>query len=269
MARTPDTGATGTFALHALDVGPGDVCVLERGTRTTWTVHEALRKVLDPRSPTPNRPRGGLRSVAIVADRLRQSYADAAPVPFWLDQPGAPEASAPLDAPTGADLAIVGGFTGLWAAIQAKEERPDRDVVLLERDTVAYGASGRNGGFCDASLTHGLPNGIDRFPDEIETIERLAAESFRGIEETIARFGIDCDWNPEGEVLVARETARGRVDASRGSSSDGGSDTFGVPRSRAGACRARLAHLSRRHVETEQMRHGRSLRARMGPATCS
>jgi hypothetical protein len=28
-----------------LEVGPGDVCVLERGARTTWTVHEALRKV--------------------------------------------------------------------------------------------------------------------------------------------------------------------------------------------------------------------------------
>ena len=81
---------------------------------------------------------------------------------------------------------VGGGFTGLWAAIQAKEEHPDRDVLLLEQDTIAFGASGRNGGFCDATLTHGLANGIDRFPDEIETIERLAAESFRGIEETVA-----------------------------------------------------------------------------------
>ena len=144
--------------------------------------------------------------MALVADRLRKSYADASPVPYWLDQPGAPEPSAPLDAPTSADLAIVGaGFTGLWAAIQAKEEQPDRDVVVVEQDTVAFGASGRNGGFCDATLTHGLPNGVDRFPDEIETIERLASESFAGIESTIARHGIECDWNTAGEVLVARE----------------------------------------------------------------
>jgi uncharacterized protein len=27
------------------DVGPGDVCVLSEGDRTTWTVHETLRKV--------------------------------------------------------------------------------------------------------------------------------------------------------------------------------------------------------------------------------
>jgi glycine/D-amino acid oxidase-like deaminating enzyme len=144
-------------------------------------------------------------AVALVADRLRESYADASPVPYWLDQPGAPEPAAPLDAPTSADLAIVGaGFTGLWAAIQAKEEEPDRDVLVVEQDTVAFGASGRNGGFCDATLTHGLPNGIDRFPDEIGTIERIASENFAGIEAAIERHGIDCDWNAAGEVLVAR-----------------------------------------------------------------
>ena len=106
-------------------------------------------------------------------------------MPYWLDQPGAPDPCPQLDGTTRADLAIVGGgFTGLWAAIEAKQEHPGRDVVLVEQDTIAFGASGRNGGFCDASLTHGLPNGIERFPDEIETIERLAAENFRGIEET-------------------------------------------------------------------------------------
>jgi hypothetical protein len=36
-----------------LEVGPGDVCVLERGARTTWTVHEALRKVFQVTLPDP------------------------------------------------------------------------------------------------------------------------------------------------------------------------------------------------------------------------
>jgi glycine/D-amino acid oxidase-like deaminating enzyme len=144
--------------------------------------------------------------VAVADVQLERSYADAVPMPFWLDRPDAPAPSPPLEGPTTADLAIVGGgFTGLWAAIQAKQQAPERDVLLLEQDTIAFGASGRNGGFCDATLTHGLPNGIERFPDEIETIERLAAESFRGIEETVESFGIDCDWDPAGEVLVARE----------------------------------------------------------------
>jgi hypothetical protein len=50
--------------------------------------------------------------------------ADASPQPFWLDRPRPAEAP-PLDADVEADLAIVGaGFTGLWAALQAKDAHP-------------------------------------------------------------------------------------------------------------------------------------------------
>src|SRR4051812_9234837 len=114
-----------------------------------------------------------------TADPSVASWADAELVPFWLDQPGAPEPEAPFTGTGEADLAVVGGgFTGLWAAIQAKQLDPGRDVILLERDTIAFGASGRNGGFCDASLTHGLANGIKRFPEEMPRIEQLAHENF-------------------------------------------------------------------------------------------
>jgi glycine/D-amino acid oxidase-like deaminating enzyme len=136
-------------------------------------------------------------------------------VPFWLDRPDAPEPAEPLAGDTETDLAIVGGgFTGLWAAIQAKELDSTRDVLLLEQDTVAFGASGRNGGFCDSSLTHGLRNGVDRFPEEIRTLERLAAENFAGIHDTIERYGIDCDWTPTGTMAVAVEPYQ--VDQLRG-----------------------------------------------------
>ena len=97
--------------------------------------------------------------------------------PFWLDAPDAPEPTAPLRGDTDADLLIVGsGFTGLWAAVQAKEEDPGRDVLVLEAESAAFGASGRNGGFLEASLTHGILNGIERFPDELDTLERLAPQ---------------------------------------------------------------------------------------------
>ncbi|MGZ4710485.1 MAG: FAD-dependent oxidoreductase, partial [Acidimicrobiales bacterium] len=78
---------------------------------------------------------------------VEAALGDAAPTPFWLDQAGRPEPSPPLMGSTTADLVIVGGgFTGLWAAVQAKEEQPDLDVVLLEAGEVGVGASGRNGG---------------------------------------------------------------------------------------------------------------------------
>ena len=95
-------------------------------------------------------------------------------MPYWLDQPDAPAALPALAEGTRADLAVIGGgFTGLWTALLARERYPDADIVLLEAKTVGWAASGRNGGFCSASLTHGLANGIARFPAEIATLVRL------------------------------------------------------------------------------------------------
>jgi glycine/D-amino acid oxidase-like deaminating enzyme len=137
---------------------------------------------------------------------MARVWTDAERKVFWLDRPDAPGEEPPLSGATEADLAIVGGgFTGLWAAIQAKEDDPARDVVLLEKDTVAFGASGRNGGFCDASLTHGLGNGVERFPDEIAEIEEHAAESFEGLRRTVRDHRIECDWTESGMLIVARE----------------------------------------------------------------
>src|SRR5436305_1010800 len=82
---------------------------------------------------------------------------DAAPRPYWLDAHPAPPLEAPVRGELECDLAIVGGgFTGLWTALIAKEREPRRDVVLVEAEHVAFGASGRNGGFAEHSLTHGL-----------------------------------------------------------------------------------------------------------------
>ena len=84
--------------------------------------------------------------------------------PFWLDDPAKPEPTPPLTTQIQTDLAIIGGgFTGLWTALQAKQADPNRDVILLEAGEIAIGASGRNGGFCAASLTHGIDNGRSRW----------------------------------------------------------------------------------------------------------
>jgi glycine/D-amino acid oxidase-like deaminating enzyme len=131
--------------------------------------------------------------------------ADASPIPFWLDRP-APAAAPRLEGAVDADLAIVGGgFTGLWAAVQAKAERPERDVVLLEAETAGAGASGRNGGFADASLTHGLLNGAARFPAELEILEQLARENLAGMRADLERHGIDAAWQEPGMLSVATE----------------------------------------------------------------
>jgi glycine/D-amino acid oxidase-like deaminating enzyme len=131
----------------------------------------------------------------------RAAYADAEPRPFWLAELPAREPSPPLRGAAEADLCIVGGgFTGLWATLQAKADDPSREVALLEAETIGFGASGRNGGFANGSLTHGLENGLARFGDEIELLERLGRENMAGYVADLERHGIDCDYEPTGEL---------------------------------------------------------------------
>jgi glycine/D-amino acid oxidase-like deaminating enzyme len=135
-----------------------------------------------------------------------RALADAAPVPFWLDSPLAPAAAAPLGTDTRCDLAVVGaGFTGLWSALLAKEADPSADVVVLEGRTAGWAASGRNGGFCSASLTHGIANGAARFPGELAALDRLGRQNLDAVEAAVARYRIDCDFARTGALDVATE----------------------------------------------------------------
>jgi glycine/D-amino acid oxidase-like deaminating enzyme len=131
--------------------------------------------------------------------------ADLQPELWWLDSdPLEPASHSALIGDIGADLCVIGaGYTGLWTALLAKERDPERTVVVVEQYETGAGASGRNGGFCSASLTHGFANGMARFAHEMATIERLGRENLDQIEETIRRYDIECDWERTGELRVA------------------------------------------------------------------
>ncbi|MCS0636536.1 FAD-binding oxidoreductase [Streptomyces sp. LP05-1] len=135
-----------------------------------------------------------------------ESLSDAQPVPFWLEDPGKPGALPALTGTDHCDLLVVGGgYSGLWTALLAKERDPGRDVVLIEGREAGWAASGRNGGFCAASLTHGLGNGLGRWPDEMSTLERLGTANLDAIEAAVERYGMDCDFERTGEIDVATE----------------------------------------------------------------
>ncbi|ARI51955.1 NAD(P)/FAD-dependent oxidoreductase [Streptomyces bacillaris] len=135
-----------------------------------------------------------------------RSLSGAKPVSYWLDDPEKPAALPALTGDEHTDLLVVGGgYSGLWTALIAKERDPERDVVLIEGHEVGWAASGRNGGFCAASLTHGLANGVERWPDEIAKLEELGARNLDAIEEAVARYGIDCEFERTGEIDVATE----------------------------------------------------------------
>jgi len=139
-------------------------------------------------------------------EALTQLVMTAEPRPFWLDQPDGPPARQPLRGESACDLVVVGGgFTGLWTALLAKEANPGRSVVLLEGRRIGWAASGRNGGFCEASLTHGADNGRERFGEEFGTLQRLGLENLDAIEAAVAKYGIDCDFQRAGSLTVATE----------------------------------------------------------------
>src|SRR5262249_16859982 len=62
---------------------------------------------------------------------------------------------------------------------------------------------GRNGGFMESSLTHGVANGQSRFPDELAVLEELGLKNLNDIEAAITRYGIDCDYERTGVIDVA------------------------------------------------------------------
>src|SRR5918992_730437 len=172
---------------------------------------------------------GAVRSVHVDPAAVRRSYADAEPRPFWLAQPGAPDGGDPLDGNREADLVVVGGgLTGLWAALLAKEEDPGREVVLLEGERIAFGATGRNGGFMGAPppprLQDGGPpsptyNGALHLPDGRAIVDpaRLAwglASAARDLGVRVHEHSQVTSLEREGAAVVPR-TAAGSVTARR------------------------------------------------------
>jgi len=120
-----------------------------------------------------------------------------ATTPFWLDEPYEPRA--PLAGDVEAEVCVIGaGVAGLSCA-RALAER-GVDVVVLERDTVAGGASGRNGGFLLAGLAAFYGDARERYGAERarelyastlaaqEEIYALAAELGAG--EAVRRTGL-------------------------------------------------------------------------------
>lgn len=141
-----------------------------------------------------------------MGDRARDALASARPAVFWTDHPDRPAPAPALRGGVSADLAICGGgYTGLWAAVQALEADPGRRIVVLEADECGSGASTRNGGQVDASLTHGLANGLAHWPEEVATLVRMGRENLAGLEATLDRHGVDAGYERVAELDIARQ----------------------------------------------------------------
>ncbi len=132
---------------------------------------------------------------------------------WWLAEALALEdgqalACPPLAGDARADVCVVGGgYTGLWAAIELREQAPDASVVLIEARRCGDGASGRNGGW--ASGWHDqLDVLVERFgaTEGVRLLDRSGWAIDR-IEAFCGEHGIDCRMRRAGALLTATAPA--------------------------------------------------------------
>ncbi len=142
----------------------------------------------------------------MTASTLMPSLRDAVRAPFWTDRSDAPARRPPVDLDDDCDLLVVGGgFTGLWTAWRALERDPSRSIVIVDAEQIGYGATGRNGGFVSASLTHGLAHGQALWPADMPSITAAGRANLHDIKRDLADAGIDCGFSLVGKTTLAVE----------------------------------------------------------------
>lgn len=97
---------------------------------------------------------------------------------------------------------IGGGFAGLGAAVSLME-RGERDIVVLEGDTIGHGASGRNGGFVFGGFSLGERAVVNAVGVEAgRKLYRLTLDAVATIRRRITQYQIDCDARHDGVYLA-------------------------------------------------------------------
>lgn len=142
---------------------------------------------------------------------------------LWLDQLDGPLVTRPaLDGDTDVDVAIVGGgYTGLWTAYSLLRRDPSLRVLVIERQMVGFGASGRNGGWCVGEVAGGHAAGPDAIRAMVETVDEIG--------RVVDAEGIECGFVRGGVIRLARtepQLARQRAEVAEFARMGFGDDTI-------------------------------------------
>ncbi|TGD90765.1 FAD-dependent oxidoreductase [Mycolicibacterium sp. CH28] len=135
---------------------------------------------------------------------------------LWFDQVGDELIRrAGLARDVDCDVAIVGGgFTGLWTAYYLSVHAPQLRIVVLEAETVGFGASGRNGGWAGGGIAGSQRRYAQRHG--WDAARRAVAESNAAVHEigaVVSAEEIDCDFSRQGTLVAA--TSRPQADRLR------------------------------------------------------
>jgi len=124
--------------------------------------------------------------------------------PLWTDQFSRPNnliTSDSLSAET--DIAIVGsGYTGLCAARILKKN--GASVTVLDRNTIGWGASSRNGGMATPGLKQGIQKIHKIYGEKLaHEFWKISVDAIDLIDEIVTEHSIDCDWERNGHASLA------------------------------------------------------------------
>ena len=126
---------------------------------------------------------------------------------LWLDQLDGPLVPrAPLGGDVDVDVAIIGGgYSGLWSAYALLTADPSLRVLVVEREMIGFGASGRNGGWCVGELAGGLEGAVNTWGrDAGVAMTQAIIDTVDEIGSVVAKEQIDCGFEPGGVIRVAR-----------------------------------------------------------------
>lgn len=132
---------------------------------------------------------------------------------FWMEAADFEhqQINAPLKGADKADIVIIGGgFTGLSSAYHLNQKFPDKKIVLLEGACCGYGASGRNGGFCDPAMSGFLSYVAQAGPEAGRKTFDLSLYGINHIKRLIAEHGVACDFEENGMLQTALDEEQAR-----------------------------------------------------------
>ena len=131
---------------------------------------------------------------------------DALAQPLWWDALVGQNQRPPLHGNISTDVAIIGaGYTGLWTAYYLQQVAPELQITIIDANTVGYGASSRNGGWCSALFPTSLEKLAKKFGGmQAIAMQQAMLDNLDEVERVINDENIDCDFARGGTIVPAR-----------------------------------------------------------------
>lgn len=124
---------------------------------------------------------------------------------YWHTTTQMPEDKVIAPLPAKVDIAVIGGgYTGLSAARTLAKHGVK--VVVLEAESMGWGASSRNGGMVLTGLKLGMGKILKRYGRELaRRLFQYSLDSIDTVEQIIQEENIDCGFKRSGHLLTANK----------------------------------------------------------------